>query len=139
MTEFCEDRYKNKRKSICKSCDNIRCKEYYNKKFSSPDGFEFRFRQWQKKAKDRNIPFELNLEDFVNIPRICHYTHQTLTLLPHKPTTISLDRLDNKKGYTKDNVVFCCSFVNYMKRELTYDQFIYTCHLIASIHGLPVG
>lgn len=34
-----------------------------------------------------------------------------------------IDRFDNNKGYTKDNVVSCCEICNRAKYHLSYDQF----------------
>jgi hypothetical protein len=130
--------YKGGRRTWCKSCCKACARRNYIKLFTYDGAFDTRFNLWKKAAKIRNLPFELTLKGLESRPRICHYTHQNLTLLPNQPTTISLDRLDSSKGYTSDNVVFCCSFVNYMKNDLTYDQFIYSCHLIAQVCPLPV-
>jgi len=34
-----------------------------------------------------------------------------------------LDRINNSKGYTIDNVVLCCKICNYAKRTMTIEQF----------------
>ena len=34
-----------------------------------------------------------------------------------------IDRVDNEKGYTADNVVPCCSACNFMKRTMTLEKF----------------
>lgn len=35
-----------------------------------------------------------------------------------------IDRLDNNKGYTKDNCVTCCKTCNFLKKELSYEEFL---------------
>lgn len=103
-------------------------KEYYKKWISTLDA---RFRRWKKGARDRNIPFDLTLEQIKTMPLICHYTGQKLVLEGNKPNTISLDRIDCSKGYTATNVVYCCAFVNIMKHKSSYQDFVYACKMIA--------
>ena len=93
-----------------------------------------RFSNWKSKAKVRNISFELAIDDLKNIPKVCYYSGRLLTSKQNRYDTISLDRLNSSKGYTKDNVVFCCEFINKMKNDLTYDQFIYACKIISEYH-----
>lgn len=35
-----------------------------------------------------------------------------------------IDRIDNTKGYTKDNIVACCKHCNYAKRSMTTKEFL---------------
>ena len=46
------------------------------------------------------------------------------------PNTISIERIDSNKGYTKDNVVLVAGIVNSMKNDLSQDEFIKTINLI---------
>lgn len=43
---------------------------------------------------------------------------------------MSIDRIDNSKGYIKGNVVWVSSIVNSMKNDLTEDEFVYVINLI---------
>lgn len=45
--------------------------------------------------------------------------------------TASLDRIDNKLGYTKDNIQWVYRSVNFMKNELDQNEFIEICKQIA--------
>lgn len=48
-----------------------------------------------------------------------------------KETTASLDRIDNNKGYTEDNVQFLHKNVNYMKWKHNQKYFLELCNTIA--------
>ncbi|MBA2873151.1 hypothetical protein HNQ85_003489 [Anoxybacillus calidus] len=49
----------------------------------------------------------------------------------NKNYSISVDRLDNERGYELDNVVLCCRVVNIMKNNLPYKEFTDLCQRIA--------
>ena len=44
-----------------------------------------------------------------------------------------IDRVDNKKGYTRGNCVPCCSMCNYMKGKYRVEEFIKKCQQITVI------
>jgi hypothetical protein len=109
-TSFCK---KQKRKdgsyrksTICYSCTYFeRLKKITNQ-----------FKQTKKKAKDRNINFLLTEEEFCSIEKICFYCGESLE-------RIKIDRVDNNKGYEKENVVGCCTTCNFMKGTMDSDKF----------------
>lgn len=41
--------------------------------------------------------------------------------------SISIDRKDSSKGYTKDNVQLVCTGVNYMKKDMSDELFVTFC------------
>ena len=45
-----------------------------------------------------------------------------------------IDRLDNSKGYEKENTVTCCGICNKMKLTLTLKEFIEQCSQIYRHH-----
>jgi len=81
-------------------------------------------------AKRRKLEFNLTEEQFKElIQQNCYYCGS-------KPNNISkrfncngsyiyngLDRIDNTKGYTIDNVVSCCRFCNMAKNNHTIQEF----------------
>jgi hypothetical protein len=97
-----------------------------------------RFNIWRKTAKRKNNSFELTLEDIESWEQKCFYTGIELTFEPHKFNSISLDRRDNSKGYSKDNAVFCCNYINKMKSDLPYDSFIFLCKSVSKKIGIEV-
>ena len=53
----------------------------------------------------------------------CVYTGRDLEINPTSPDTVSMDRVDSTKGYTKDNVVMCTSAANMAKNDLSTEEF----------------
>lgn len=45
-----------------------------------------------------------------------------------------LDRVDNKVGYTLDNVVPACKICNHAKVDMSYDEFMEWVARVASFH-----
>lgn len=78
--------------------------------------------------------FDLDLQWAESQPMICYYSGQELTLDTHKPNTLSFERIDNSKGYTRDNTVFCSNIINIMKKAMTKDDFINLCRNIVMYH-----
>ena len=78
------------------------------------------FAIYRYSAKVRNLPFTLELQDFENWcgKTSCHYCGEFIP-------TIGIDRIDNSPliGYTKENIVACCSICNRFKMDLTVEEF----------------
>lgn len=56
----------------------------------------------------------------------CYWLNIPLKLVdePRSPATPSLDRIDNNKGYTRDNVVLACLFANMGRSVLSAERFL---------------
>ena len=69
-------------------------------------------------AEKRGIEWELTLADVRRLMRrkICVYTG--LAFEDTDKLRMTLERVDNKKGYTKENVVPVCFFANQLKAEM---------------------
>lgn len=89
-----------------------------------------RITTWKNNAKYRGIEWNLPEGYFENISMLCFYTGKEMTFETNKFNTISLDRKDSSKGYSEDNVVFCCQAINRMKFDLTFDEFIECCKVV---------
>lgn len=128
LTEF----YKNKGKSdglqaYCKKCwESYQCST-----------FHMRYDRWKANAKHRGIEFTVTEPELEMTPKICYYTGVDLTIKSKEVNTISLDRLDNSKGYIPGNVVFCCEHINVMKSNLTHDQFVLLCQMVVNHKNSP--
>lgn len=87
-----------------------------------------------KNHRNKKVEFNLTFEEFKEIinNNICHYCDDVLIYNEHsrdwgKSLTRAhqLDRKNNLKGYTKDNVVSCCWNCNRLKSDaFTYKEFM---------------
>lgn len=79
-------------------------------------------RKWltlKQSACDRNKEFNLSITSIKNLLKAkkCFYTG-----LPLSTNTLTVDRVDNSKGYIKGNVVACHIKVNLLKTDLEIKQ-----------------
>ncbi len=105
IKEYARYRYQIE-KELCKgACEKY--KEYHkNKRKSYNLKFDVRYRIYQQGAKKKGLTFELTLLEFIDLTqRPCYYCG-FIELYN------GLDRIDNSKGYSKDNVVPCCALCN---------------------------
>jgi hypothetical protein len=62
----------------------------------------------------------------------CAYSNRPMTPRSNRANTISLERIDSTKGYTRDNVVLVCDAVNRAKLDLTLPEFVAMCRDVAA-------
>jgi len=87
------------------------------------------FKVYQRSAKLRNFTFKLTYEQFLSFwQKPCYYCGCLID-------TIGLDRINNNKGYTVDNIVACCKICNKMKMDLSVKDFITKIQTIISKHS----
>ena len=103
----------------CKGCEKLRDKVRSTKPSRA-------LVQYRAGARKRRLPFTLTKEDFMALwGQNCLYCGE-------KIEGIGIDRVDNSKGYTIENVVPCCHRCNMMKWSMTSDDFIEACLKVAS-------
>lgn len=96
-----------------------RAKENIKRYRRTPEG---RFASLKMNAKVRKLEVFLTLEDCKNIwKNHCVYCGDSCL---NTETGYGIDRLDNKKGYEKNNVVACCSNCNIAKGKKTPEEFL---------------
>lgn len=85
---------------------------------------------YNNNAKKRNLDFTLTKKEFLNITsQNCYYCGKEpkqqygLKTMNGKYTYNGIDRIKNKEGYTLNNVVSCCKFCNFMKKDLEIEEF----------------
>ena len=75
-------------------------------------------------AKIRNLEFNITQEQFASeIKKPCSYCGTT-------QARIGIDRIDNTKGYTPNNICACCFMCNWMKMASTVQTFLTQCQTI---------
>lgn len=128
------NRLKTGFQSVCKQCQTTMTTTAY---YAAHDSLEHAIKHKLAKAKRyHRARFQeyLSVSDAIGLFHaqhgLCYYSGRPMTYLPHQPTSLSMDRLDPSKSYTKDNVVFCCSQINYMKQDLLPEEFIQLCSCI---------
>lgn len=84
---------------------------------------------YNDRAEKKELPFEISKETF------SHYTDLPCYLCGKEVSDThsnGIDRLDNSKGYTLDNIRSCCGICNYMKKSYEYDEVIKKLCLICN-------
>lgn len=127
--------YKKFFKCKC-SCGNIKVLRYENLNKSNKgcgckrglkygeSSFNYVFYSYKKSARYRNINFKLTKNQFkILTQKNCHYCNckpiQISQVGTNKGTYLynGLDRIDNSKGYTLDNVLPCCKRDNWLRNN----------------------
>jgi hypothetical protein len=95
-------------------------------------------RSYKANAKRRGFAWELSDKVFDTLSQSsCHYCGDLPNNESHNPRSNGgfiyngLDRKDNEMGYLKENVVACCKRCNFLKRSMSYVEFISLIHKIS--------
>ncbi len=104
----------------------------YRRALSVVNGHRERFNRIRQNARHRGIEFSLTIEDYINLCEqtlVCpilgielDYSILCLSGGKKRPNVASLDRIDNTKGYTTDNVQIISWAANLMKTDNTEEQ-----------------
>ena len=93
----------------------------------------------------RKLQFDLTIEYlweiFIKQNRLCSFSGEVLNFNSSCRThdgTASLDRIDSTKGYVKGNVQWVHKDVNYMKQDMTDDEFVKWCERITNFKRASV-
>ena len=90
--------------------------------------YKKRYLQYKNNAKLKKREFSLSFEEFCNLLKSsCFYCGGNGG---------GIDRVDNSKGYTSDNVCPCCFPCNNAKRTLTQQTFIKLCIAVSKRHKI---
>jgi len=106
------------RVSKYKELHNEEIKTWYAKYRYTSNG---RYSIAKAQAKRKGKLFNLTKEEYaLEINKPCYYCNNILGV--QTKTSIGLDRLDNNRGYEKDNVVSCCNVCNTIKNQYLTDK-----------------
>lgn len=148
------DKFYKKNRIQCKSCYSKSNSNRYNnlptdikkevinnqKKWQNNNIIKVRVLAAKHRAKRKNLEFNID-ENYINELLIkqnyqCAYTNVELQLtigldnMHFNPNTLSIDRINPKLGYIKNNVVLVTAIVNSMKNELSETTFLEVINLI---------
>jgi hypothetical protein len=108
--------------------------EKWKKRISLPFGLASKravFARYKKNAERKGQEFDLVFEEFIDLcSQSCSYcgdppsNEQKSGYKNGDFIYVGLDRVDNSLGYTKDNVVPCCTLCNKGKREMSKENFL---------------
>lgn len=88
------------------------------------------YREYVKKSKEREIDFEISLEEASNLfTSNCFYCNRPPSNCRKRETGLvvyyqGIDRVDNSKGYKLENVVPCCKHCNSFKSDRGVNEFL---------------
>jgi hypothetical protein len=124
----------NKPSKICKSCNEYNYKQDFkrlnrnrNYKHENFKNIERLYKNYIKSASKRNYTIGLQFEDFKRLVLSkCYYCQYF-----KEEETNGIDRLDNRKGYEKENCVPCCETCNMMKYVYHPLFFIELCKIVS--------
>lgn len=130
--------------SWCKSCCKKGNQKSKQKKYSSFEGRVSIFiSSCKKSAEKRGHTFELTKEDFIEMWELqggrCAYTFFEMTTQPNNPYSVSVERINNLIGYTKDNTVLVCNAINRMKSDFDPVLFYEMCRGVVEHLGDKTG
>lgn len=127
-------RYKD---TICKDCRKI---QYDNRKVERLTNSTLsrllteRFLSLKERAKKTNLELDFNKFYLHKLWEVqegrCAVSNLPMTYqarMGRISTNVSVDRINSKGGYTKNNIQLVCMAVNQMKNDLTMDELIYFC------------
>ena len=112
----------------CKSCSSKRIMKE-NGQVNRKRPFEARYNNFISKTRLDNPKTDITYEDYLEYTKIdnCHYCERKINWEPYGENIpgFFLDRMDNNRSHTKDNVVVCCGPCNQTKRNyFTYEEFL---------------
>lgn len=111
--------------SKCKNCRRIDCKKYYNNNLQGTlnQWLKLVLRDSKKRANLKQLEHNLTKEWITsNLPEKCPVLGIKLSFTGDINTTPSLDRFNNNKGYTTDNVRIISFRANTLKNNATVEE-----------------
>lgn len=96
---------------------DLKCSEWYQE---NKRDFKKRFKAGISEAKRKSREWTITFDEYSHLVS-CNCTYCKVEL--YSQTGVSLDRVDNTRGYTLDNVLPCCGSCNRIKNSiLTVDE-----------------
>ena len=138
-------------KSTCKKCrSNLNKDKYKKMSYAEKEAYKgyqniwqqinlvrYRFLAARYRARRKGQEFSITEEDIKEL--LTHQDNKCFYLgIPFDNNSdrysLSIDRIDSSKGYTKENIRLASSIVNYMKAEYPEEEFWSTVKLLYENH-----
>ena len=114
--------YGGSNKGMCK-----KCAIEYGKKYYKENLIRAKINGAKSRAKYKNLEFDIDVEYIekllIDQNNRCFYSNIEFNN-EIENISVSIDRIDSKKGYTKDNTRLVCSGVNLMKSDFVEEEFL---------------
>jgi len=111
------------RKNICKKCSKAKKEREKRKRTWKNDAVKIMLMNSKYRAKKLKLVFSLKSEDII-IPKRCPVLN--IPLFRSKKNnwnnSPSIDRIDNTKGYTKENIVIVSRRANILKKDASLQE-----------------
>ena len=111
------------------------CERERGRKMRKKNPLSFMHAERKYHSKKNNKKFELTFNDILDIYSRqngkCALTNITFGYVLNKP---SIDRIDSKKGYLRQNCQLVIYDVNRMKSDLPLKEFKYQCNLVSKFN-----
>lgn len=109
----------------------------------SEAAFRQLLRAYKNSAKNRELSFELSVEEFKSLTKQnCYYCNDAPAQIYNIRKTAlgtyiynGVDRINSNKGYVKGNVVPCCGMCNKMKLDFGFSNFLSKIKTIYQKHS----
>jgi hypothetical protein len=124
----------NTSSKLCQDCNHnqkaqdkkreSRVRKFKDERYNNIEGY---YKSYIKNANKRGYTMELQFDEFktlINMP--CYYCNSSI-----ENEVNGIDRVDNTKGYTKENSVACCGICNRIKLNYHPLFFIEKCKIIS--------
>jgi len=109
------------------------------KRNSDKDTFiEYAFASLKRGAYKRNISWNLEFDQFKSVAEsveYCALSNRPVFFEIGNRDRISVDRIDNTRGYDFDNIQFVSTEVNMIRNSLSMQDFLKMCFDIAETYG----
>lgn len=134
-------RSKNRRVGIESTCSECLYEKFNTK--PKRNFLRLMYNHCKSRAKKKEFEFDLVQKDLHDLfdrqEGLCALSSQPMTFIYRRgkrefvrhPTNASLDRIDPKRGYTKDNVQMTTNICNHSKMDLTEELFVQMCRHVA--------
>ena len=112
---------KDGKRSFCKECEKILARKFLKEnRLKYP--IKYLINGAKHRAKKKGIPFDLTEND-LKIPEICLVFKKPFIYgCGRQDFSPSIDRIDNTKGYLKDNVIVVSMKANQIKNNATIEE-----------------